>query len=91
MEEPASQPLPAGSRVRRWIDRALRGTPHHHRSVMPESPGPVLARALALFYCGVRLEEPQRAALRRLPDEAIVVYASKNKSDLPCSLFRHGV
>jgi glycerol-3-phosphate O-acyltransferase len=81
MEEPASQPLPAGSRVRRWIDRALRGTPHHHRSVMPESPGPVLARALALFYCGVRLEEPQRAALRRLPDEAIVVYASKNKSD----------
>ncbi|MFO7709849.1 MAG: 1-acyl-sn-glycerol-3-phosphate acyltransferase, partial [Desulfobacterales bacterium] len=81
MEEPASQPLPTGSRVRRWIDRALHGTPHHYRSVLPETPGPILSRALTLFYCGVRLEEPQRAALRRLPEEAIVVYASKNKSD----------
>ncbi|MFO7707545.1 MAG: 1-acyl-sn-glycerol-3-phosphate acyltransferase [Desulfobacterales bacterium] len=81
MEEPASQPLPAGSRVRRWIDRVLHSTPHHHRSVLPESPGPILSRALTLFYCGVRLEEPQRAALRHLPEEAIVVYASKDKSD----------
>lgn len=81
MEEPASPPLPAGGRVRRWIDRALHGTPHHYRSVLPETSGPILSRALALFYCGVRLEEPQRAALRELPKEAIIVYASKKKSD----------
>ena len=81
MESPASSAPPSGGRVRRWIDRALHGTLHHYRSLLPETPGPVLSRALTLFYCGVRLEEPQRAALRELPAEAIVVYASKKKSD----------
>ncbi len=81
MEAPASQAPPTGGWFRRRIDRALDGTPHHYRSVLPESPGPIRMRALQLFYCGVRLEEPQRAALRRLPEEAIVVYASRTKTD----------
>ena len=81
MESPVSQPRPAKGRIRRWVDRVLGGTHHHYRSVLPDAPGPILSRALRLFYCGVRLEEPQLAALRRLPPEAIVVYASKAKSD----------
>ncbi|MCU0561507.1 MAG: 1-acyl-sn-glycerol-3-phosphate acyltransferase [Desulfobacterales bacterium] len=81
MESPPSPAPPPGGRLRRWIDRTLHGTLHHYRSTLPQTPGPILSRALALFYCGVRLEEPQRNALRELPAEAIVVYASKKKSD----------
>jgi glycerol-3-phosphate O-acyltransferase len=81
MEDPTSAPQTAVGRTRRWIDRFLQGTHHHYRNVLPDDPGPVLSRALALFYSGVRLEEPQAAALRQLPAEAIVVYTSKFKSD----------
>ncbi|MCU0538580.1 MAG: 1-acyl-sn-glycerol-3-phosphate acyltransferase [Desulfobacterales bacterium] len=81
MEAPVSQPRPAPGRMRRWMDRVLLGTHHHYRSVLPESPGPILSRALRLFFCGVRLEGPQTEALRRLPPEAVVIYASKAKSD----------
>jgi len=81
MDEPTSAPPPAAGWVRRWIDRILHSTHHHYRNVLPNDPGPVLSRALALFYSGVRLEEPQAAALRQLPADAIVVYTSKFKSD----------
>jgi glycerol-3-phosphate O-acyltransferase len=81
MEDPTSAPQTLAGRARRWIDRILHGTHHHYRNVMPDDPGPALARALALFYSGVRLEELQVAALRQLPADAIVVYASKFKSD----------
>jgi glycerol-3-phosphate O-acyltransferase len=81
MEDPTSAPQTVAGRARRWIDRILHGTHHHYRNVLPDDPGPVLSRALELFYSGVRLEEPQAAALRQLPADAIVVYASKFKSD----------
>ena len=81
MEDPTSAPQTLAGRARRWIDRILHGTHHHYRNVLPDDPGPVLSRALALFYSGVRLEELQAAALRQLPADAIVVYASKFKSD----------
>lgn len=81
MEDPTSAPQTAAGWVRRWIDRMLHGTHHHYRNVLPDDPGRVLSRALALFYSGVRLEAPQAAALRQLPADAIVVYASKFKSD----------
>ena len=81
MEDPSSAPQTVASQTRRWIDRFLQGTHHHYRNLLPEDPAPVLSRALALFYSGVRLEEPQAAALRQLPADAIVVFTSKFKSD----------
>ena len=81
MEDHTSAPQAVAGRARRWLDRILHGTHHHYRNVLPIDPGLVLSHALALFYSGVRLEEPQVAALRQLPADAIVVYVSKFKSD----------
>jgi glycerol-3-phosphate O-acyltransferase len=71
-----------------WLDRFLQGTLHHYVGVLPGAFGRLRDTLLRLFYSGVRLEEPQASALREIPPQAIVVFASRFRCAFPF-LFAH--
>jgi glycerol-3-phosphate O-acyltransferase len=84
MENPESrQPESSKGALRRWICRALQGTHHHYRNVLPDRLGPLRSRALRVFYSGIRLEEAQAAVLQNLPPDGIVVYATRFRPSFP--------
>jgi glycerol-3-phosphate O-acyltransferase len=86
---PPTQPPPPGSGSSGgWLDCFLRGTRHHYLGVLPDAFGRLGSTLLRLFYSGVRLEEPQAAALRDIPPHAIVVFASRFRCAFPF-LFAH--
>ncbi len=68
------------ARVRRWMQRLLKGTYHHYACYLPENPGNLLSWFLKLFYRGINLAPNQAAVLKKLPHNAIPVYVTKRKS-----------
>lgn len=72
----------------RWLDRFLRHTPHHYRCRFPAHPGAMTRGLLRLFFRGIRSGPEQFEQIRALPEDAVVVYAIKYKSDFEY-LFYH--
>jgi glycerol-3-phosphate O-acyltransferase len=60
------------------MDRLLGGTRHHYGCIWPAALGRFKNRLLLLFFSGIRLEEPQAAALKALPEDAVVAFAAKS-------------
>lgn len=78
-----SQPgasVPARSRLRQWIDKALQGTHHHFSCFVPAKLGFLAGLLMKMFYSGVKVDDGQLAVLKRLPPDAAIVYTGKYKS-----------
>jgi glycerol-3-phosphate O-acyltransferase len=81
---PSTPPPPPGTPpAAGWLQRFLGGTLHHYPGVLPERVGRLRFTLLKLFYSGVRLEAQQAAALRELPADAIIVFASRFRCAFP--------
>jgi len=74
---PSPHPESPPRTLRRWIDRALHGTHNHYSNVLPDRLGRMRSLALKLFYSGIRLEETQAAVLQNLPQDSVIVYATR--------------
>ena len=74
--------------MRRRIDRFLESTYHHYGNVLPSRFGRLRSIAIKLFFSGVRLEEAQKAVLRDLPADGVIVFADRFSCTFPF-LFAH--
>ena len=63
-----------------WKSRVLDGTHNHYSCYLPDTLGKVASLLLRLFYSGIKLDKDQTAALQKIEDDAVVVYATKFKS-----------
>jgi glycerol-3-phosphate O-acyltransferase len=77
-----------GRQWSRWLDRFLGNTHHHYRCRFPARPGATTQSLLRLFFRGIRTSPEQLGQIRALPEDAVVVYATKYKSDFEY-LFYH--
>ena len=68
------------NRIGRWVDVALGGTHHYYSCYLPPSVGRLLNFIFRLFYSGITFREEERGKLRALPEDAVIVYATKYKS-----------
>ncbi|MEZ4525902.1 MAG: 1-acyl-sn-glycerol-3-phosphate acyltransferase [Desulfobacterales bacterium] len=71
-----------------WTDAVLDGTHHHYRCLFPKDGGKLTDLGLRFIFSGIRIDGAQTRAVRELPDDSIVVYANKYKSDFEY-LFSH--
>jgi glycerol-3-phosphate O-acyltransferase len=79
----AHHPTPPG-----LINRLLKQTHDHFSWFLPARVGRLKAILLRLLFSHVTIEADQTDALRRLPEDAVVVYVTKHKSRLE-RLFFH--
>ncbi len=68
------------ARIRHWVDMALGNTHHYYSCYLPVPVGRIVDFVFRLFYAGITLREEECDKLRDLPDEAVIVYATKYKS-----------
>ncbi|AOY59282.1 MULTISPECIES: 1-acyl-sn-glycerol-3-phosphate acyltransferase [Desulfococcus] len=75
------------SRIRRikaggdgWIDRVLKGTSDHYRCFFPKRKSGCLKALFEIIFSGIRVDESQISVIRKIPQDAIVIYAHKYKS-----------
>jgi glycerol-3-phosphate O-acyltransferase len=63
-----------------WADRILDHTHDHYALFLPDRIGRFTFLLLRLFFSGIRLSDDQTKTIRELPEDAVVVYATKFKS-----------
>ena len=63
-----------------WIIKFLKGTYNHYSLELPVKPGLLTGFCLQRFFSGIKIEEEQVAILDGLPENAIVIYVTKQKS-----------
>ena len=68
------------NKIRKLIDRILQDSHNHFTCHLPGSISFVSASTLKLFFSGIETDADRLSAIRQLPENAIVVYASKFKS-----------
>jgi glycerol-3-phosphate O-acyltransferase len=65
----------------RSIGKLLNGTHNHYSCTLPKTLGTFASLILKLFYSGIGTDKGQTDLLQQLQDGAVIVYASKFKSD----------
>ena len=65
--------------LRGWIERLLLGNHNHYLCQIPDRMDFLSRALLKLFSYRIKIEENQTVRLNRLPEDAIVVFATKNK------------
>jgi glycerol-3-phosphate O-acyltransferase len=75
-------------KTRSWTDRALDGTHDHFGCMLPAQTGWRFGIIRRLFFSGIKLHKEQTDVIRRLPDDAAIVYVSKYHSNFE-QLFYH--
>ena len=75
-------------KFRFWIDKALRGTHNHYLCRLPDRMDYISSMILKLYFSGISVPENHAAALKKLHETGIVVYASKYKRNFEY-LFYH--
>jgi glycerol-3-phosphate O-acyltransferase len=68
------------SNARRWIDDTAQTIPSYYSCYLPKHNGLMAPFLLKLFYSGIKIDKEQTAVIQNLPDDAVVVYATKHKS-----------
>jgi glycerol-3-phosphate O-acyltransferase len=63
-----------------WINKLLGGSYNHYTWMLPHKMGGFPDLLLKLFYKGVQVEAQQTEILKKLDEDAIVVYVNKFKS-----------
>ena len=76
------------SSLRTYLDRFLQGTSDHYSWRLPAPLGPGGRLMMKLLFSHVSIEEDQLDLIRKLPDNAAIVYVTKHKSKLE-RLFFH--
>lgn len=71
-----------------WKKSLLKGQQHHFSCFLPDKKGFTASRLLRLFFRGITVGNDQMAALDKIPEDAIVVYVTKYKSNFKY-LFYH--
>ena len=77
-EKNKKKPLKIG-RARKFLNRILSGTHHHYSCFFPRGIKSLPALGMRHFFSGVTVSETQISVIRELPEDAIVVYATKHK------------
>jgi glycerol-3-phosphate O-acyltransferase len=67
-------------RIRNGRNRLHRSTRDHYSGFLPQRHGAVAGWMLGRFYSGIQIPEQQIEVVADLPEDAVVVYATKNKS-----------
>ncbi len=67
-------------KIREWTDRLLDRTHDHYSCYLPENTGVLSTFLLNMFFKRVALNPHQTEVIRRLPEEAVIVYVNKYKS-----------
>ncbi|MCD6273976.1 MAG: 1-acyl-sn-glycerol-3-phosphate acyltransferase [Deltaproteobacteria bacterium] len=67
-------------KIRQWIDTTLGNTHNHYICLMPERTGSFSSLVLKLFFSGIKIDEDQYSVLRKIPENAIVVYVNQYRS-----------
>jgi len=68
------------NRIRKWINRILQDSHNHFTCHLPGSISFFSSNTLKLFFSGIKIDSDQLNALKNIPENAIVIYASKFKS-----------
>jgi glycerol-3-phosphate O-acyltransferase len=63
-----------------WLKRFLKGTVHHYSCILPDKMGILTQGLLRIFYRGIRFSTDQEKILQNLPDDAILIFTNKYKS-----------
>ena len=66
-------------KLRKWINRFLEGTHNHFSCFFPGNSG-FSSSILKLFFSGVKVRKNQSLTIEEIPENAIIVYATKHKS-----------
>ncbi|NNF99862.1 MAG: glycerol-3-phosphate acyltransferase [Desulfobacteraceae bacterium] len=66
--------------LRRFIDRRIDGTHDHYLYHQPAGTGRFSFWLLRKFYAGILIKTEETDILKKLPDDAIIVYTTKYKS-----------
>lgn len=64
-----------------WFERILDSARDHYACFLPGRTGFISSLFLRSLFSKIRLDDDQMNAVRQLPEDAIVVYVSKHKSD----------
>ncbi|MGE0085030.1 MAG: 1-acyl-sn-glycerol-3-phosphate acyltransferase [Desulfococcaceae bacterium] len=70
-----------------WTDAVLDGTHHHYRCLFPKDSGKLTDMGLRFIFSGIRINEDQIRSIRELPEDSIIIYANKYKSDFEYLFF----
>ncbi|MDP2862113.1 MAG: 1-acyl-sn-glycerol-3-phosphate acyltransferase [Desulfobacterales bacterium] len=68
------------NKIRKWINRILKDSHNHFTCHLPGSISFLSSNTLKLFFSGINIDSDQLNALKNIPENAIVIYASKFKS-----------
>ncbi len=68
------------SRFSGWIQRRAENTENHFTCWLPKQTGMFSMFILRRLFSGIVLNPDLKSALKELPDDAVIVYVSKNKS-----------
>jgi glycerol-3-phosphate O-acyltransferase len=69
------------AKLRGWINNALDGTHDHYACFLPEHSGSFSSAILRLFFTGITVDKNQIDIVKNIPDDAIIVYTTKYKSN----------
>ena len=69
------------TRIRARIDAALEGTHNHYACYLPRPVRGLPAGVMKLFYSGITADRMQLDRIHEVPENAVIVYAGKYKSD----------
>jgi len=69
------------NKFNKWISWILSGTHNHFLCFIPDSMGNLISFVLKSFFAGIRIDRLQSKLVDDIPDNAIVVYVNKYKSN----------
>ena len=67
-------------KINSWIKTFLKGTYHHYSCYLPEQTGIISSMLRKLVFSGIEINPEIQEILKKLPEDAIVVYTAKYKS-----------
>jgi len=67
-------------KTRSWLTTYLQGTYNHYLCYLPQKIGALSFYMLKLLYSGIKLDDAQIPTLKKIEEDALVVYVTRNKS-----------
>lgn len=68
------------TKTRERINKIFHGAHNHYLCCLPKNIGFLSSLTLSLFFSGIKIKQEQTSIIQKLPQESIVIYATKYKS-----------
>lgn len=68
------------TKIKEWNDALLQGTHNHYSCHLPKDIGFASSLMFKLFFSGIDIKKDQTDPLKNIPEDAIIVYATKYRS-----------